>query len=113
MIRYGTYEPVKRMLGDDGPATPLWKKFIAGGTAGFLASGFSNPCDLIKTRMQAQPHGISNSIAWHIKDIHQNHGGLSGFYKGVRITVARAVVLNASYLSSYDAIKHYIIDEFG
>ena len=51
MVRYGTYEPVKRMLGEDGSATPLWKKFIAGGTAGFLASGFSNPCDLIKTRM--------------------------------------------------------------
>lgn len=110
MMRYGSYEPIKRMLGeDDCASTPIWKKVVAGGCAGFLASGFSNPFDLLKTRMQAQPAGISENFFWHAKDIYRNHGGFQGYYKGVRITMSRAVILNSTYLSSYDEIKHTIM----
>ena len=52
MVRYGTYEPIKRLYGAEDPNnTPIWKKFAAGGTAGFIAAGFACPVDLIKTRM--------------------------------------------------------------
>lgn len=35
-----------------GQPVPLWKKIIAGGTAGALASAVANPTDLMKVRLQ-------------------------------------------------------------
>ena len=111
MVRYGTYEPIKRLYGADDPKnTPIWKKFAAGGTAGFIAAGFACPVDLIKTRMQGQATGVSKSFGWHVKDLYCNHGGAGGFYKGLRSTLARGFLANSSYLGSYDSIKHLIMD---
>ena len=45
-----------------------------------------------------------------MSDIYKNHGGLPGFYQGVGPTVVRASVLNASWMGSYDSIKHKILD---
>lgn len=70
-IRIGTYEPFKRLLGATDPkTTPLWKNFLAGSMGGMIGSLVSNPADLIKTRMQAQPPGENNGIKWHARDIY-------------------------------------------
>lgn len=112
-FRYGTYEPIKRALGEEeGVETPLYKKVLAGAICGFFASGFSNPCDLIKTRMQASPPGMNESFLWHAREIYTHHGGMFGFYKGVRVTVLRAMLLNSTYLSSYDEVKHTVMRVF-
>ena len=79
--------------------------------AGMIGSAIANPADLFKTRSQASPPGEFKPISWHIKDIYNNHGGIKGFYTGIRPTVLRAALLNSSQLGTYDTIKHYIIDK--
>ena len=51
-LRYGLYVPIRNMIGVT-PGTPkddipFYKKFIAGGGAGGIASVIANPTDLVK-----------------------------------------------------------------
>ena len=51
-LKFGMYEPIKRMMGETDPrTTPMWKKFASGGLAGLLCSVMANPTDIIKVRM--------------------------------------------------------------
>lgn len=52
-LRYGLYGPIKNSMGiKAGEKVPLWKKILAGGSAGGIASAVANPTDLIKVRLQ-------------------------------------------------------------
>merc|ERR1719487_3146012 len=52
-LRYGLYGPIKGSLGiEAGKPVPLWKKIVAGGAAGGVASAIANPTDLMKVRLQ-------------------------------------------------------------
>merc|ERR1719326_2542541 len=52
-LRYGLYGPIKNSLGiTAGQPVPLWKKILAGGGAGAIASAIANPTDLMKVRLQ-------------------------------------------------------------
>jgi hypothetical protein len=97
-----------------GPGTtPLWKKIVAGATAGALGSGIANPTDLVKVRMQAQ--GAGATTAHHYSSVWRAFGeiyraeGVRGLYKGVGPTTQRATLLTASQLASYDHIKHSLL----
>ena len=108
-LRLGLYEPFKNMLGShDRAHTPFYVKFIAGGMSGLVGSMIANPTDVLKIRMQAQELDNHN-ISWHIKDIYKN-SGINGFYRGIQATMVRAMVLNATKLSTYDHIKHTFIN---
>ena len=108
-LRLGLYEPFKQLLGaTDTSNTQFYVKFIAGGMSGLVGSAIANPTDVLKIRMQAMEVDNHN-IFWHIKDVHRNHG-IGGFYRGVQATVARAMVLNATQLATYDHIKHTLIN---
>lgn len=108
-LRLGLYEPFKVLLGaKDRANTPLYIKFVAGGMSGMVGSVIANPTDLLKIRMQAMEKNNYN-VFWHIKDVYKN-SGVKGFYNGIQATVARAMVLNATKLSTYDHIKHTLIN---
>ena len=108
-LRLGLYEPIKVFLGEkDKRTTPFYIKFLAGGMSGMLASSVANPTDVLKIRMQAQEKSNHN-VVWHIRDIYRN-SGVKGFYKGIQVTIVRAMMLNATKLSSYDHIKHSLIN---
>ena len=108
-LRLGLYEPFKHLFGaKDRKHTPFYIKFISGGMSGIVASIVANPTDLLKIRMQAMEKE-HHSITWHVKDVYHNNGVL-GFYKGVQATVIRAMILNATKLSTYDHIKHTFIN---
>ena len=63
-LRIGLYEPIKRMMGgEDGS---VWKKFTSAAISGAIGSAIANPCDVIKTRAQAEPPGVFNPISWHV-----------------------------------------------
>merc|ERR1719454_505568 len=52
-LRYGLYGPIKGSLGiEPGKPVPLWKKIVAGGAAGAIASAVANPTDLVKVKLQ-------------------------------------------------------------
>eukprot|EP01017_Pseudomicrothorax_dubius_P033490 TRINITY_DN4490_c0_g3_i1.p2 TRINITY_DN4490_c0_g3~~TRINITY_DN4490_c0_g3_i1.p2 ORF type:complete len:298 (-),score=84.58 TRINITY_DN4490_c0_g3_i1:1064-1957(-) len=108
-LRLGLYEPFKQLLGEKDPkTTPYWKKFVSGGMSGGLASAIANPLDLLKVRLQAS-ESHHKSIVGEIRTIYET-AGFWGFYRGTLPTVTRAIILNAVKLSTYDHIKHTLIN---
>mmetsp|Transcript_6718 Transcript_6718/g.5847 ORF Transcript_6718/g.5847 Transcript_6718/m.5847 type:complete len:176 (+) Transcript_6718:111-638(+) len=108
-LRLGLYEPFKVLLGaTDKKNTPFYIKFFAGGMSGIVASSIANPTDVLKIRMQATEDS-NHGVKWHAKDIYKNNG-INGFYKGIQATIVRAMMLNATKLSTYDHIKHTLIN---
>merc|ERR1719331_3505933 len=114
-LRYGLYGPIKNSLGiKPGEPVPLWKKIVAGGTAGAVASAIANPTDLMKVRLQTDGMlkdaegnflpkrytGMSHAFFSIIKD-----EGILGLWKGVGPTCGRATALAAAELASYDEVK--------
>jgi hypothetical protein len=62
--------------------------------------------------MQAYPQWKPRkSVGNHSYDIYRKSGGVSGFWQGVQAAMVRATVIQATYLGSYDTIKHYIINK--
>jgi len=113
-LRMGGYDVMKDFLGAKDPRTaPLWKKFIAGMTAGAIGAAIANPTDLVKVRMQAQgkkatAHKYKNTFD-AFAHVYRNEG-LTGLYKGVLPNSQRAALLTASQLASYDHTKHFLLN---
>ena len=106
-LRFGLYEPFKRLLGEeDASKTELWKKFASGALAGIVGSALANPTDVLKVRMQAA-EGPRRSMGQHIKEVLAD-GGPAAFYRGVSATIIRAAILNATKLAAYDETKYML-----
>mmetsp|Transcript_52625 Transcript_52625/g.128593 ORF Transcript_52625/g.128593 Transcript_52625/m.128593 type:complete len:309 (+) Transcript_52625:289-1215(+) len=104
-LRFGLYEPFKRILGEtDASQTALWKKFASGALAGIVGSALANPTDVLKVRMQAA-EGVPRSLMSHVREVIAD-GGLASMYRGVQTTMIRAAILNATKLGAYDEMKH-------
>jgi len=114
-LRYGLYGPIKNSMGiKAGEAVPLWKKIVAGGTAGAVASAIANPTDLMKVRLQTDGMvkgengeflpkrytGMTHAFTTIIKE-----EGVLGLWKGVGPTCGRATALAAAELATYDEVK--------
>ena len=140
-LRYGLYSPIRNALmggeplPDETPSSttksPLWKKIVAGGCAGALASAVANPTDLIKVRLQTDGQFISSSSSssttaqngekilqqprrqyrgmMHALQCIVRQEGVRGLWKGVGPTMGRATALAAAELSTYDQIKGLLL----
>jgi len=114
-LRYGLYGPIKNSMGiDPGKPVPLWKKIVAGGTAGAIASAIANPTDLMKVRLQTDgmakdeagnllPKKYTGMADCFTKIVKQE--GVPALWTGVGPTAGRATVLAAAELASYDEAK--------
>jgi hypothetical protein len=113
-VRMGLYDPVKALLTNNTDKDPgLIVKILSGGMAGAVGSFVANPFDLVKIRQMAVLPGQSTpyrNFAHATVLIYKNEGGLKGLYRGVGVTVARAAVLTAAQLSTYDHTKHLLIN---
>ncbi|KFH66309.1 hypothetical protein MVEG_08408 [Podila verticillata NRRL 6337] len=117
-IRLGSYDLFKGIYSGMGSAgfrggeeTTTFVKIMSGLTSGMLGSTIANPTDLIKVRLQAfWPSGKPryNSIADACRSIYIEEG-IPGLYRGVVPTAARAMVVTASQLASYDTTKHWLL----
>lgn len=110
-LRFGLYAQFKESLGvSKRHDSALGRKLLAGVTSGGMAAYICNPADLIKVRMQAdgmrpdassqQYRGVVHAATSIVK-----HEGFRGLYKGANPTSARAAVVAASEIVSYDEIK--------
>ena len=111
-LRFGLYEPLKKALGAEDPATaPFYKKVLAGLLAGAFASAVASPTDLLKIRAQSET-GAARSIAAHCRDIANVPGGQAfwplNFYNGVSATILRASCLGATKMATYDGTKTWL-----
>lgn len=67
-IRYGLYAPIRNFIGVDAHTSkadiPLWKKFVAGGSAGALAAFVATPTDLLKVRRQQEYDSLADRLIY-------------------------------------------------
>ena len=111
--RIAAYEGLKRVFTGDVQEVPFLRKLIAGGLAGAIGCVFGTPGDVLKIRMINDPAKTiySGLIDCGRKTIQAT--GYQGFLKGFWINVARATVVNACELASYDTFKVLGIKKLG
>ena len=124
-IRMGFYTPIRSFFqsfssnkdGDIG----LTLKILSGLTTGATGSALATPTDLVKITFQQEAGRMENGIYVtglrkgyppkynHTKaafcGIYQEHG-FAGLYKGCTPTIARAALLTAAQLATYDHTKY-------
>ena len=119
-LRYGLYGPIKSAIGiRPGEKVPLWRKVVAGGAAGAIASAVANPTDLLKVRLQtdgmlkdAEGEFVPkrfNSMSHAFVTIVREEG-VAALWTGVGPTVGRATALAAAELATYDEVKTRLLD---
>mmetsp|Transcript_27276 Transcript_27276/g.65937 ORF Transcript_27276/g.65937 Transcript_27276/m.65937 type:complete len:255 (-) Transcript_27276:398-1162(-) len=122
-LRYGLYAPIKNAMGiTPGQPVPLWKKIVAGGTAGAVASAVANPTDLMKVRLQTDgmmkdaegkllPKRYKGMVDAFFSIIKEE--GVLGLWTGVGPTMGRATALAAAELATYDEVKGQLKSKVG
>jgi len=115
-IRMTAYEEIRNELQrTDKNGFPLWKKVVAGMTAGGVGQLVASPTDLIKTqiqmegkrRLQGKPPRVKGMMDAFQKIVAQ--GGIAGLWRGCWPNVQRAALVNLGDLSTYDTIKRKLL----
>jgi len=115
-LRYGLYAPIRNAIVD--PDTPRDKiafhqKLAAGGLAGALSSFICVPSDLMKVRLQVDGmvKGSTKQYSGMIDCLRKivAQDGITGMWRGSTPTIARATVLAAVEMSSFDEVKQQLI----
>ena len=115
-IRMSAYEEIRNELTrNNKDGFPLWKKVVAGMTAGGVGQLVASPTDLVKTqiqmegkrRLQGKPPRVKGMTDALKKILAQ--GGISGLWRGCWPNVQRAALVNLGDLSTYDTIKQKLL----
>lgn len=116
-IRLGGYETFKMLRSEKSRNNPFFN-FISGFASGFTGGLLASPFQLIKVRQQSSSFASEN-FKYNYKGtwdgwskIYQAEG-LRGLYSGCVPFGWRTALAGAVQLSSYDAIKHQAIKNFG
>ena len=111
-IRMGLYEPTKRALGGNAADTSLGLKVMSGALTGCFGSALANPLDLVKVRMQSATGAAPySSVVAALSAIRAEGDGVRGLWRGTGPTCARATLLTASQVPTYDHVKHLLVDD--
>ncbi|XP_017850873.1 mitochondrial uncoupling protein 4 isoform X2 [Drosophila busckii] len=116
-VRICSYDLMRKEFAQNGTqALPVWKSALCGVTAGAVAQWLASPADLVKVQIQMEGrrrlmgeaprvHGAAHAF----REIVQR-GGVKGLWKGSIPNVQRAALVNLGDLTTYDTIKHMIMD---
>ncbi|CAK1354811.1 unnamed protein product [Cercospora beticola] len=113
--RFGVYEELKQTF-DDGVSKPSITSLIAMSSAsGFLGGIAGTPADILNVRMQndaalppEQRRNYKHAIDGLVRMIREE--GIGSLVRGVWPNSARAVLMTASQLASYDVFKSQILE---
>lgn len=103
---FSTYELMKDYLlhrHEDGGAdgnSKTWELLVSGASAGLAFNASIFPADTLKSRMQTEQIGLLKCAR---KILAQ--AGLGGFYRGLGITLTRAVPANAVVFYTYETLS--------
>jgi hypothetical protein len=103
-VYFGGYETTKFILSGHnkqaGPAT----QFLAGGICGLMCWVVVFPLDLVKTLIQKEillPKPTYKNAVECVRDIYKK-SGLTGFYKGITVTLIRAFPIHSLNFLVYE-----------
>ena len=130
-LRIGCYPTVRAMYA--GSTTErseigLLPKILAGATTGGCAAALANPFDVFRVRMTVQGGVVCTKTGKLLTGLQQGTvpryassfhclqevfrtSGMKGLYRGVEATAARASLLSAGQLASYDHTKTFFIKQ--
>jgi solute carrier family 25 phosphate transporter 23/24/25/41 len=80
-IKFGAYEQIKKLMGQEGQQLPPFQKFLSGALAGFVAQSTIYPMEVLKTRLALRKTGQYSSMADCVRKIYKNEG-IKAFYRG-------------------------------
>ncbi|GIL84462.1 hypothetical protein Vretimale_19009 [Volvox reticuliferus] len=89
----------------------LGLKAGAGIISGAIAAGVTSPTELVKTRLQAK--GCESSSTWAVMRQVVSEGGVLALWRGSVPSMARAALLTASQLATYDTVKRDVMKYSG
>lgn len=114
LTRFGVYDALKTRLSVTGEPLPAWKMALAASVAGGLGGVAGNPADVILVRMTsdanrkvAERFGYRNCFDGLFKIVRNE--GVGALFRGVEPNVARAILMNASQLATYDVFKNGLL----
>lgn len=105
---FATYELMKKYLKSrhniEDPSLPndnkTWELLVSGASAGLAFNASIFPADTVKSMMQTEHLGLKTAI----KKIFAEKG-LRGFYRGLGITLIRAIPANATVFYVYETLS--------
>ncbi|KAK4046004.1 hypothetical protein OIV83_006439 [Microbotryomycetes sp. JL201] len=115
LTRFGVYDDLKQRLTKPGESTlPAWKMACAASVAGGIGGIAGNPADIVLVRMTSDGNKPAE------KQLRYRHcfdgllrivreEGAASLFRGVGPNVARAILMNASQLATYDVFKQALI----
>ncbi|PWN29109.1 mitochondrial carrier, partial [Jaminaea rosea] len=120
-IRMGGYEPFKRLYTSTLhlPESSFALKLLAGVSSGTIGCLLSSPTDLMKVRMQAvRDPAMGHAPPYRstlrgFVQVYREEGGIKGLWRGVGPNVARAGILTASQVGTYDQTKWWLKGHLG
>ncbi|CCD22598.1 uncharacterized protein NDAI_0A04420 [Naumovozyma dairenensis CBS 421] len=99
---FATYEIMKKTLKSrhGGEDSKTWELLVSGASAGLAFNGSIFPADTVKSMMQTERISLMNAV----KKVLTTHG-IPGFYRGLGITLIRAIPANATVFYVYETLS--------
>ncbi|EXJ90838.1 hypothetical protein A1O1_03943 [Capronia coronata CBS 617.96] len=123
-VRFGVYEDLKMRfapkptLEDPTPRQSLLGLIAMSSVAGCLGGVAGNPGDILNVRMQSDAskppearRNYKHALDGLVRMIREE--GPASLFRGVEANSARAILMNASQLASYDAFKQICLQTLG
>eukprot|EP00898_Chlorokybus_atmophyticus_P003776 jgi/Chlat1/439/Chrsp103S01018 len=107
IIKFLTYEQLKKAVAKDGTPPTTLQTLAIGGMAGSTAAFFTTPFDVAKTRLQTQIPGVGPQYSGVYDALRQILAteGIQGLYRGVAPRLIIYVSQGAIFFASYELLK--------
>lgn len=112
--RFGVYEHLKESFTTPGNDPSIGTLILLSSSAGFLGGLAGNPADVLNVRMQhdaalpvAERRNYKHAIDGLIRMTREE--GIGSLWRGVWPNSARALLMTASQLASYDGFKRILL----
>ncbi|XP_064991931.1 uncharacterized protein LOC135628896 isoform X1 [Musa acuminata AAA Group] len=106
-LRLGLYEPFKYVCEHVVGSTNIFVKIASGAFSGAIATGVTNPTEVLKVRLQMNSSSQTGPFREMYKIVSDD--GVRALWKGVGPAMARASCLTASQLATYDESKQVLL----
>ncbi|KAF2150259.1 mitochondrial carrier [Myriangium duriaei CBS 260.36] len=104
-IQFLTYRTTTQLLSSIPYLPPSATSFIAGATAGTLATTLTYPLDLLRTRFAAQGNDrVYASLAASVRTIYRTEGP-KGFFRGLSAGVGQVLPYMGLFFTLYEGLK--------